>query len=129
MTKVVLTVLLTVLIMHIGAFVGYGTFSAIVDLEPPEGASPATIFLSVFLQKTGHALAFVLIFYVGRRSLSDRWLAYASMWWLMFVLDEVGMAIGPWQSWQDALAGILSETLYFPASGFVVARLLRPASH
>ena len=125
MMKVTLAILSTILIMHIGAFIGYGAFSAFAGLEPPEGASPSTMFLSVFLQKTGHALAFVLVFYLARSSLRERWLAYASMWWLMFVLDEVGMAIGPWQSWHEALAGILSETLYFPASGVVTARLLR----
>lgn len=125
MMKVALTVLLVLLIMHIGAFIGYGAFSVISDLEPPEGASPATMFLSVLLQKTGHAFAFVLIFYVARDSLRARWFAYAALWWLMFALDEIGMAIGPWQTWPEALAGILSETLYFPASGFVTARFLK----
>lgn len=124
-TKIALSIFLTVLILHAGTFVVYGTFAAITGLEPPEGASPAIFLLSVLIAKTGHAIAFVLIFYVARNSLSGRWLLYASIWWLMFIMGEVGQAIGPGYSWQEAIAGMISETIYFPLSAYVTNRLIR----
>ncbi len=122
--KIALSILLTLVIMHAGPFLVYGTFAAITGLEPPEGGSPGTFILSVLVSKVGHALAFVLIFYLARNSLSGKWLLYAFVWWLMFVIGEVGQAIMPSYSWQEAVAGMISETIYFPLSAFVTNRLI-----
>ena len=119
MGKIILSILLTLAIIYIIPFVVYSVFSIVVGLKPPEGASPAQFLLSVFVSKIGTAIAFVWIFYIARNSLSGRWLLYAFIWWLSFSIGEIGQAIGPNYSWTEAIAGIISETIYFPLSAFV----------
>jgi hypothetical protein len=41
----------------------------------------------------------------------------------MFAIGEVGQAIGPSYSWKEALAGLISETAYFPLGAWIVSRL------
>ncbi len=43
----------------------------------------------------------------------------------MCVIGEAGQAIGPNYSVLDAVAGVISETVYFPSSGWIVQRMLR----
>jgi hypothetical protein len=81
--------------------------------------------LGVLVSKIGVAIAFVLLFYFARASLTGRWTLYAAIWWLMFAIGEAGQALGPNYSWQDAIAGIISETIYLPLSAFLVNRLIR----
>ena len=59
-----------------------------------------------------------------RASFTPRWLVYASIWWLMFVLGEIGQTIGFGYSTQEAVAGIISESIYFPVAAFVTSRLV-----
>jgi hypothetical protein len=42
----------------------------------------------------------------------------------MFAITEIGQAFMPRYSKQEAVAGILSEGIYFPLAGFVNAALL-----
>ena len=49
---------------------------------------------------------------------------YACLWWLMFIIGEIGQAIGPQYSWKEAVAGIISETVYWPVSALVTNRLI-----
>jgi len=42
----------------------------------------------------------------------------------MFVIGEVGQVINPKYSWTEAIAGVLSETIYFPLSMFVTSWLI-----
>jgi hypothetical protein len=42
----------------------------------------------------------------------------------MFVIGEVGQAIGPNYSWKEAVAGAISETVYFPLAAFVTNWLI-----
>ena len=102
----------------------YGIFSAITGLQPP-GESPSRFLLGVLVSKSGTALAFVLIFYMARNIFGEQWLAYAAIWWLMFVLGEIGQAIGPGYSWEEAVAGIISETIYLPLSAFALTFVFR----
>ena len=126
MGKTALSIVLTLTIIYIVPFLVYGVFSAVAGLKPPEDASPVQFLVSVFVSKVGTAIAFVLIFYLARDSLSGRWLLYASIWWLMFVIGEVGQAIGPNYSWKEAVAGAISETVYFPLAAFVTNWLIGP---
>ena len=119
MGKIILSILLTLAIIYIIPFVVYSVFSVVVGLKPPEGASPAQFLVSVLVSKIGTAIAFVWIFYIARNSLSGQWLLYAFIWWLSFSIGEIGQAIGPNYSWTEAIAGIISETIYFPLSAFV----------
>lgn len=124
MGKIVLSIILTLAIIYIVPFLVYGIFSAVAGLKPPEGASPLQFLVSVLVSKVGTAIAFVLIFYFARNSLSGQWLLYAFIWWLMFVIGEVGQAIGPNYTWEEGIAGIISETVYLPLSAFVTNWLI-----
>jgi lipopolysaccharide export LptBFGC system permease protein LptF len=83
------------------------------------------ILLSIVLVLVGTAIAFVLIFYFARGALAGHWLLYASIWWVMYLFGEVGQAIGPDYSWKAALAGVISESIYFPLSAYIVNRAIR----
>jgi len=125
MRKVTLAAVCVLVIIYVVPFVVYGVFTLVADLKPPGGVSPAQFLLSVLVSKVGTALAFVLIFFFGRGSLNGRWVLYAAIWWMMFLMGEIGQAMGPNYTWKEALAGIISETVYFPLSAFAVNRLLR----
>jgi hypothetical protein len=125
MAKVILSTVLVLVIIYIVPFLVYGLASVVTDLKPPAGASPARFLISVLVSKVGTAIAFVLIFYFARSSLSGQWFLYAVIWWLMFIIGEIGQAIGPDYSWPEAIAGVLSETIYLPLSGLILRWLLR----
>ena len=122
--RIAATILLILAIIYVVPFVVYGTFSALAGLKPPAGVSPAQFLVSVLVSKVGTAVGFVLIFYVARMSLGGRWILYAFLWWVMFVVGEVGQTLGPNYSWKEAIAGIVSETIYFPIAAYATMRLL-----
>jgi len=119
MLKVILAIILVLVIIYLVPFLVYSLATVVTDLKPPEGISPARFLISIFVSKIGTAIAFVLIFYFARSSLKGYWLLYAILWWLMFAIGEIGQAIGPDYSWQEAIAGIISETIYWPLSAYV----------
>ena len=124
MQRAILCFLAVLVIIFVVPIVVYGIFSAATAIQPP-GNSPYLFLLGVFVSKAGTAAAFVFIVYFARESLSRHWLLYAAMWWLMFVLGEVGQAIGPNYSWAYAIAGIISETIYLPLSAYLTSRLIK----
>jgi hypothetical protein len=119
MEKVLLAMALVLTIIFMVPIVVYGAAAAVTDLKTPEGASPARFLTGVLISKVGTAIAFVLIFYLARNALSEQWLLYGCLWWLMFFIGEIGQAIGPKYSWTKAIAGIISETIYVPLSAYV----------
>ncbi len=126
MGRLSLSFVLALVIMYVVTFLVYASVAVSTGLQPPEGASPGVFLLSVLVVKIGIAAAFVLIFYIARQALVGRWLLYAFAWWLMFVIAEVGQAIGPDYSWTEAIAGIVSETIYCPLAALVTDWLLGP---
>ncbi|UCC48693.1 MAG: hypothetical protein JSV41_00505 [Gemmatimonadota bacterium] len=126
MGRLSLSFVLALVIMYVVTFLVYASVAVSTGLQPPEGASPEVFLLSVLVVKIGIAAAFVLIFYIARQALVGRWLLYAFGWWLMFVIAEVGQAIGPDYSWTEAIAGIVSETIYCPLAALVTDWLLGP---
>ena len=124
MTKVILSIVFVLAIIYIVPILIYGLASVVAGLKTPEGASPAQFLISVLVSKIGTAITFVLIFYFARSSLSGQWLLYAFIWWLMFVIGEVGQAIGPNYTWKEAIAGVISETVYLPISAYVTNWLI-----
>ena len=124
MTNVILSVFFVLTIIYIVPFLIYGLASVVAGLKSPEGASPARFLVSVLISKIGTAIAFVLIFFFARNSLSGQWMLYAFLWWLMFVMGEIGQTIGPNYTWKEAVAGILSETIYLPLSAYVTNWLI-----
>ncbi len=124
MTNVILSVFFVLTIIYIVPFLIYGLASVVAGLKSPEGASPARFLVSVLISKIGTAIAFVLIFHFARNSFSGQWILYAFLWWLMFVMGEIGQTIGPNYTWKEAVAGILSETIYLPLSAYVTNWLI-----
>ena len=124
MTNVILSVFFVLTIIYIVPFLIYGLASVVAGLKSPEGASPARFLVSVLISKIGTAIAFVLVFHFARNSLSGQWMLYAFLWWLMFVMGEIGQTIGPNYTWKEAVAGILSETIYLPLSAYVTNWLI-----
>lgn len=119
MAKVVLSIVLVLTVIYVVPLLVYGLGSVIAGLKTPEGASPAKFLLSVLVTKIGTAIAFVVLFHLARSSLSGQWLLYAFIWWLMFFVAEIGQTIGPNYSWKEAIAGIISETIYLPLSAYL----------
>jgi len=124
MVKVILCILSVLVVIYAVPFLVYGLGSRVAGLKIPDGASPVPFLISVLVTKTGTAIAFVLIFYFARDSLGGEWVLYAFIWWLMFVIGELGQTILPGYSWKEAVAGIISETLYFPLAAWLTDRLL-----
>jgi hypothetical protein len=122
--KVLLGGALVWLVIFIVPIVVYGAFAAVTGLKSP-GSSPVLFLVSTAVSKLGTAIAFVGLFYIGRDVLGGQWVLYAGLWWLMFVIGEAGQAIGPDYSVQEAMAGAISETIYFPLSGLIVSWLVR----
>ena len=120
----ILSIILVLATIYIIPIIVYGIFSAVAGLKQPEG-SPTMFLLSVLISKIGTAVAFVLLFYFARNYFSGNWLLYAFLWWLMYVVGEVGQAIGPNYSWKEAIAGIISETAYFPLSAYIINWLIK----
>ncbi len=125
MFKIVIAILLVLLVIYILPILVYGIFSSIFGLKTPEGASPMVFLASVFVTKFGTALAFVLIFYIGRSYFSEYWLQYALCWLAMYVIGEIGQAIVPTYSWKEAVAGIISEIMYFPLSAYILHLIIK----
>jgi len=125
MAKTLLSIFLVLAVIYIIPFIVYGLSQALFGLKTPAGVSPMMFLLSVLVSKIGTAITFVLIFYFARNSLSSHWLLYAFVWWLMFAIGEIGQAIGPNYSWEYAIAGIISETIYLPLSAYVVSLLIK----
>lgn len=42
----------------------------------------------------------------------------------MFALGELGQSIVPGSFWQEAVTGLISETVYFPISGLLLVWLV-----
>ena len=108
---------------NIPIFLVYGIATKVVSLKPPEG-SPVRFLLSVLVSKFGVAIAFVLIYYIARSSLNGQWFLYAFLWWIMIIIGEIGQTIGPNYTWKEAVAGIISETIYLPLSAYITELLI-----
>jgi hypothetical protein len=116
----VFAVFLTVFVVPV---LVYGAISQVTGLQPP-GENPAAFLTGVAVSKLGTALAFVGIWLLARDDLAGQLWAYVALWWVMFVLGEIGQAIGPDYNWSEAFGGIVSESIYLPVSGLILRWLL-----
>ena len=123
--RVVIAIVVTFVIMLVVPFPVYSLFAGLGMAQLPEGGSPGEFFLSVVVMKIGVALGFVLLFNSRAEALVRHWWRYAVIWWLMSTVVEVGQAIGPGYSAGEAVAGSISEAIYFPLCSFFVAWLFR----
>jgi hypothetical protein len=54
----------------------------------------------------------------------EHWLAYSMVWVAMYALTEFGQTLMSSYSRKEAVAGVISELIYFPLASVAVARLL-----
>ena len=123
MGQVIWSVLSILAVIYIVPFVVYGSLSAVGWVEKPKG-SPSAFLLGVLVSKTGTSIAFVLLLNLGRSAFGGNWPLYAFLWWVMFVLGEIGQAMGPNYSYKEAVAGVISETVYFPLASYLAFRFI-----
>lgn len=121
--RVFIALLLVFLALFAVPIIVYGTFSGLSGLQPP-GDDAVRFLLGVAVSKLGTAFAFVGIWLLGRDMLARQAGIYVFLWLVMFMLGEVGQALGPEYSWQEAFAGMISEALYFPLAGLILVRVL-----
>ncbi|MBI3396057.1 MAG: hypothetical protein HY042_09500 [Spirochaetia bacterium] len=124
MIRIVWSYLLVLMIIYVVPIVVYGSFAALTGMTTPAGVSPAQYLVSVLISKMGTATGFVLLFYFARDAFQGRWLLYAVIWWFTFLFGELGQAVGPAYGPREALAGLISETIYLPASAYVISKIL-----
>lgn len=120
--NILLSLVLTLLIIFIVPIVIYGLFAAFFGLKEPD--KKPIFFLSVLIQKIGTAIGFVGLFVLAHDNFADAWLTYAAIWFTMFAVVEIGQALMPNYSKKEAVAGIISEAIYFPLTAFAISRLL-----
>lgn len=118
-----LAISIVTMIIFIVPIVVYGAFSQFGLAQIP-GGSPGVFLFGVFVSKLGTAIAFVLFFNLTPAEPARDWVFYAFIWWIMFALGEIGQAIGPDYPWSEALAGMISEAIYFPISAYLLHRLI-----
>ena len=124
MERVILSIVLVLIIIYVVPLVVYGLATVVAGLKSPEGASPTQFLMSILVSKIGTAITFVLIFYFTYNVLNGQWLLYAFLWWIMFVIGEIGQAIVPNYTWKEAIAGIISESIYLPLSAYLIDSLI-----
>jgi hypothetical protein len=58
-------------------------------------------------------------------TLANNWVMYGLVWAAMFAVVELGQAIGPdYSKKKEAVAGIISEFIYFPVAAAAIAKLI-----
>lgn len=126
MYAIVPGILLVLVIIYAVPFLFYGACSFLGLVKAPAGDSPGRFLLSVLVTKAGTAIAFVLIFFFAREAFGGRWVLYGSLWWVAGAIGELGEAVKSSYSWREAMIGIVSEGVYFPAGAAVTDWLLAP---
>lgn len=114
--------LATLIIIFVIPIVVYGLFSAFFGVKEPE--KKLSFFLGILIQKMGTSLGFVALFLLGKGYFETNWLMYSLVWAGMYAVTEIGQTFLPNYSKKEAIAGIISELIYFPLAGFVVVHLL-----
>lgn len=113
---------LTLIVIFFIPVLVYALFTSLFGLKEPE--KKLSFFVGVLLQKVGTTIGFVGLFHLGRDYFSDNWLLYGLMWFVMFALTEIGQAFMPNYSKKEAIAGVISEAIYFPLTAYIVSCLL-----
>lgn len=119
---ILLGFIITLVIIFVVPVLIYGLFSAVLGLKEPD--KKLSFLLGVLIQKVGTAIGFVALFYLGKDYFIDNWVAYSAVWFVMFALTELGQTIMSDYSKKEAVAGILSELVYFPLAALMLQSLL-----
>lgn len=113
--KYLLAFIITLVILFVVPILVYGLFSKFFGVKEPEKSSK--FFVSVLLQKIGNTVAFVWLFNMIP---NPNWMLYAAAWFVMFSIIEVGQSMLSSYSKKEAIAGIISEAIYFPLAAYLL---------
>jgi len=125
MLKLLIGTASVLVIVFIVPIAVYGALSKPLRMATPEGVSPGRFLLSTLVSKIGTAILLAGLFFIARGVFADRPVLYAALWIVMFIFGEIGQALGPNYSWAYAVAGMISELVYVPASVLVLGALIR----
>ncbi len=120
---IALSLLSTLTIIFIIPIIIYGLFSTLFGLKEPE--KKLSFFTGILIQKIGTSFGFVIMFVLGKGYFESNWLIYSLVWVIMFAITEIGQTFIPNSSKKEAVAGIVSEAMYFPLAGLVMVNLLQ----
>lgn len=112
----------TLIIIFVVPIVVYGIFVKFFGIKEP--AKKAKFFLGVLIEKIGTSIGFVTLFYLGKDLFINNWLAYGMVWLAMFALTEIGQIYMTGSSKKEAIAGVISEAIYFPLAAYTISLLL-----
>ena len=115
----------TLLTIYLIPILVHGLFSRIFAIKPPGDVAPARFLLSILISKAGTALAITVLYPHAIGMFANSWLWYALVWWVFFVTGEIGQWIGRTSSTKEAIAGMISETIYVPLSVYWLSLMLR----
>lgn len=96
----------------------YGVFASHLGLDEP--VKKTRFFIGVIIQKIATTFGFVTLFVMAQGSLNDQWLTYGLVWFAMFAVTEIGQTFLPDYSKNEAIAGIVSEAVYFPLAAYIL---------
>lgn len=114
--------LITLVIAFVVPIAVYSMFSSLFGLKEP--GKKLNFLIGVLVQKVGTSLGFVGLFFLAQDYFADNWLLYATIWFAMYALTEIGQVIMSEYSKKEALAGIISEAIYFPLSAWIISLLV-----
>ena len=117
----IVTTLLTIYLIPI---IVYGAFAKFWGVQPPAAVSPARFLTSILVAKIGTAIAMTLLYSYARAAFAPAWWLYALLWWGMFVFGEIGQWLEGKYTAKEAVAGIISETIYIPLAVFILTLLM-----
>jgi len=121
--NILFSFLLTLFIFFVIPVIVYGIFVKLFNIKEPN--KKLNFFVGVLIEKIGTTLGFVALFYIARDFFIGYWLVFALAWFAMFAITEIGQVYMTGSSKKEAVAGIISEAIYFPLAAFVLSLLLR----
>ena len=113
----------TLVIIFIVPVIIYGIFSKLLGIQEPE--KKGVFFIGVLIEKIGTTIGLVGIFTIAKDFFLEHWLSYALLWFLMFAITEIGQIFLKQSTKKEAVAGVISEAVYFPLAVFVLTLLIR----
>lgn len=102
----------------------YGVASRFVAVAPPANVSPGRFMAGVLVTKAGTAAAFVGLYAMTATLWNDRWIIYATLWFVVFAASELGDLIAKRTTRNEAMLGIAAEAVYSPLSAWIVAAVI-----
>jgi hypothetical protein len=120
--KTTVVSILAFLVIFIVPILVYGIFTKFFGLKEPE--KKLVFFVGITIQKLATVFGFITLFLLANGTFDDKWLLYGFIWFAMFAITEIGQVYLTDYSKKEAIAGIISEAIYFPLAALLVHSIL-----